>query len=174
MAKQDEKQIAVFSDLLAENRGRLFGYLYSMLHNLSDAEDLFQQTTVLMWEKFSEFQPGTDFGSWALKIAYYNVKNFQRSQDRQRRFFSEAVMEKVAESYTQVDGDANQRLEALEECVRKLSAENQKMLKMRYAEGVPIARLAELRGKTEAAMTMALSRVRKSLFRCITSRNAIG
>lgn len=169
-----EEKIAAFSDLVAAHRSRVFGYIYAMLHNLADAEDIYQQTTVLMWQKFDEFQPGTDFGSWALRIAYFNIKNFQRTQARRHVFFSDQVMEKVADSYERADADqAEERVEALVHCVRRLPTQHQQLLKQRYADNAPIKRLAETEGKSEAAMAMLLSRLRKALFRCVRSKMAL-
>lgn len=169
-----EQQIATFSELVAAHRGRVFGYIYAMLHNLADAEDIYQQTTVLMWQKFNEFEPGTDFGSWALKIAYFNIKNFQRTKSRRHVFFSDEVMEKVAESYRRAEGDRDEdRVEALVDCVRRLPEHHQLLLKRRYSDDAPVKHLAESEGKSEAAMAMMLSRLRKALFRCVRSRMAL-
>lgn len=168
-----EQHIAAFSELIAAHRSRVFGYIYAMLHNMTDAEDVYQQTTLLMWEKFGEFQPGTDFGSWALKIAYYTIKNFQRTQSRKRVFFSEAVMEKVADSYRAIDErHANERMEALVACVQRLSSKQQQLLSMRYADGTSLKTIAQREGKSEAAMSMMFGRIRKLLFRCIKLRLA--
>jgi|SRR4051794_24738261 RNA polymerase sigma-70 factor (ECF subfamily) len=168
MSVSDEQEIAAFSDLVSVHRSRVFGYIYAMLHNMSDAEDIYQQTTLLMWQKFSDFQPGSDFGSWALKIAYHNIKNFQRSMRRRHVFFSDAVMEKVLHGYeTQTTKDAENRLDALGNCVQRLPKRHQHILKRRYAESVSIRKLAIDEGKTEAAMAMLLSRLRKTIFRCV-------
>lgn len=168
-----EEKIAAFSDLVAAHRGRVFGYIYAMLHNLADAEDIYQQTTVLLWQKFDEFEPGTDFGSWALKIAYFNIKNFQRTQSRRHVFFSDQVMEKVADSYRRTAADqAEERIEALVQCVRRLPTHHQQLLKLRYADNAPVKQLAEHEGKSEAAMAMLFSRLRKGLFRCVRTKMA--
>ncbi|WP_425395567.1 sigma-70 family RNA polymerase sigma factor [Aeoliella sp.] len=175
MHSRDEHQIAAFSDLLAASRSRVFGYIYAMLHNMSDAEDIYQQTTVLLWEKFGEYQPGTEFTSWALKIAYFNIKNFQRSQHRARVFFSESVMEKVADSFlAESDREADERTEALSGCLNKLSPEQQELLRLRYSDGASVKQLAEQENKTEAAVAMVLTRLRKSLLKCIKMQMAIG
>lgn len=148
----------------------MFGYIYAMLHNMSDAEDVYQQTTVLLWEKFDEFQQGTDFTSWALKIAYYNVKNFQRTQSRARVFFSDAVMEKVAASYQSVGPtESTERADALVQCLRQLPERHRALLQLRYAESASIKQLAKQENKSEAAVSMVLTRLRKSLWRCIQS-----
>lgn len=175
MPHRDEHEIAAFSDLLAASRSRVFGYIYAMLHNMSDAEDVYQQTTVLLWEKFGEYQQGTEFTSWALKIAYFNIKNFQRSKNRTRVFFSEAVMEKVADSFLAgSDQEADERTEALAGCLAKLSDDQQTLLRQRYADGTSVKQLAQQENKTEAALSMVLTRLRKSLLKCIQTQMATG
>lgn len=175
MPDPSEEQIIAFSELVAAHRSRVFGYIYAMLMNMTDAEDVYQQTTVLMWEKFEEFQPGTEFGSWAIKIAYFNVKNFKRRQSSRRMLFSDAVMEKVADSYDRLGGGGEEdRLEALSECVAKLSAKQQNLLKLRYSENLAVKQLASLEGKSEASVSMMLGRLRRTLFHCINSKLATG
>jgi RNA polymerase sigma-70 factor (ECF subfamily) len=175
MSATDEQEIAAFSDLVSAHRSRVFGYIYAMLHNMSDAEDIYQQTTLLMWQKFEDFQLGTDFGSWALKIAYHNIKNFQRSARRQHVFFSDAVMEKVLQCYEAHSvKDAQDRLDALGKCVQRLPERHQHILKQRYSENVSIRDLAMSERKTEAAIAMLLTRLRKTIFRCVQAHTVSG
>ena len=49
---------AEFAELLRQHQSQLFGYIHSLLRNLSDADDLFQQTTLILWKKFGEFERG--------------------------------------------------------------------------------------------------------------------
>jgi RNA polymerase sigma-70 factor (ECF subfamily) len=175
MPATDEQEVAVFSELIAAHRSRVFGYIYAMLHNMSDAEDIYQQTTLLLWQKFDEFEPNSDFCNWALKIAYYNIKNFQRTARRRHALFSDEVMTRVAQFYeSQTGRQAEERLDALSHCVRRLPERHQRILRQRYTDGVSIRELAELEGKTEAAMTMLLSRLRKTIFRCVQARFVSG
>src|SRR5690606_22678746 len=111
---------------------------------------------------------------WALKIAYFNIKNFQRTQRRRHVFFSDQVMEKVADSYRRSGADqAEERVEALVQCVRRLPTHHQQLLKQRYSDNEPVKHLAEHEGKSEAAMAMLLSRLRKALFRCVRAKMAL-
>jgi RNA polymerase sigma-70 factor (ECF subfamily) len=175
MPAPNEQEVAVFSELIAAHRSRVFGYIYAMLHNMSDAEDIYQQTTLLLWQKFDEFEPDTDFCGWALKIAYYNIKNFQRTARRRHAFFSDEVMTRVAQCYeSQSTRRAEDRLDALSHCVRRLPERHQNLLRQRYTDGVSIRDLAEREGKTEAAITMLLSRLRKTVFQCVQARFVSG
>src|SRR5256885_11420768 len=97
-ARDDERDPVLFATLLRENRSRVFGYLLALVQNLSDAEDLYQQTALVLWEKFSQYEPGTDFGTWAVSVAHYCAVNFLRRQSRRRTLFSDAVLTRLVET----------------------------------------------------------------------------
>lgn len=169
MADQDEQAIAEFSRLLVEARSRVFGFIRSMVHNSVDAEDIYQQTTIVLWTKFHEFQPGTSFVNWALAIAQYKIKKFYEKVARDRLWFDERVISLVAESYADPmpsDG-GSERMAGLLQCLEKLPTRHRRLLQLRYTSGLSIRALAQHEEKTEAAITMSLSRLRKSLLECI-------
>ena len=41
--------------LLRQHQTQLFGYIYSLVRDLDDADDLFQQTSLVLWDKFDQF-----------------------------------------------------------------------------------------------------------------------
>jgi RNA polymerase sigma-70 factor (ECF subfamily) len=41
-----------FAELLRRHQTQLFGFIYSLLRDLDDADDLFQQTSLVLWDKF--------------------------------------------------------------------------------------------------------------------------
>ena len=52
----DPQQYERFVSLFAQVHDNLFAYVYSLLPHRSDAEDVFQQTSLVLWRKFGEFQ----------------------------------------------------------------------------------------------------------------------
>ena len=42
---------------LRQHQTQLFGYIYSLVRDLDDADDLFQQTSLVLWDKFDQFDP---------------------------------------------------------------------------------------------------------------------
>jgi RNA polymerase sigma-70 factor (ECF subfamily) len=67
-----------FLGLYATHAPWLRGYLLCLVPRWADAEEIFQRCTVLLWEKFDQFEPGTDFEAWACNIARAQVRNFDR------------------------------------------------------------------------------------------------
>ena len=51
----DPKRYDEFAHLLQRSAGQIVAYLHALLLNWSDAEDVFQETCLLLWEKFDEF-----------------------------------------------------------------------------------------------------------------------
>src|SRR5260221_10163530 len=57
--------------LITRHQRQVFAYIYTLVPDRHDAEDLLQETSVVICEKFDEFVPGTDFVAWACQIAWW-------------------------------------------------------------------------------------------------------
>ena len=68
-----------FVRLYTASSRRIYTYILTLLPNRTDAEDVFQDVSVLLWEKFPEFTPGTQFSAWACRIAYFKALSFGRA-----------------------------------------------------------------------------------------------
>ncbi|MBX3434524.1 MAG: sigma-70 family RNA polymerase sigma factor [Pirellulales bacterium] len=164
-----------FSELLQRSRSRVYGLIYAIVLNTTDTEDLFQQTAALLWEKFDEFQPGTDFAAWALKVARYNAANFVRSRRRERqRLTSAAIDDLYSASVATEDGDSETRLEALKGCLAKLSDADRSLVFRCYGAGLPIKEVAQQQGRSANALYAALHRIRRNLLECVKRTLAAG
>src|ERR1700689_3778613 len=82
---------AGFADYLRQHQSQLFGYIHSLVRDLNDAEDLFQQTTMILWNKFDEFDRARRFIAWGCGVARLEVANFLRARGRQHLYFSDEL-----------------------------------------------------------------------------------
>src|SRR5262245_41105154 len=87
----DGRSKAEFAELLRRDQSRLLAYLHSLVRDLDDAEDLFQQTTVILWKKFSDFDRARSFFAWAAGVARFEAANFLRTRGRHRLYFSDEL-----------------------------------------------------------------------------------
>ncbi|MCX7009597.1 MAG: hypothetical protein NTY53_20530 [Kiritimatiellaeota bacterium] len=60
--------------LMTQHQRHIFSYIYTLIPNQHDAADILQETSLVICEKFHEFQPGTDFVAWACQIAWWRVR----------------------------------------------------------------------------------------------------
>ncbi len=110
-----------FAVLLRQHQTQLFGYIYSLVRDLDDADDLFQQTSLVLWEKFAQFDAARSFISWACGVARYEVLNFVRSHHRDRLYFSDELNLAMIEAQAALDDERlEERRDALSSCMRKL------------------------------------------------------
>jgi RNA polymerase sigma-70 factor (ECF subfamily) len=162
---------AEFARLLHEVQRELFSFIFVMLQNRADAEDVYQQCAVVLWKKFSTFTPGTSFLSWAIQVARYEIKDFVKARRRRKVFFSDAVLDAIAISYQPEHRNLeDQRLEALDKCVSMLSDRSRRLLYACYAVDRDYRKIAQAEGKTMTAIYQVISRIRKSLYICVQQK----
>jgi RNA polymerase sigma-70 factor (ECF subfamily) len=161
-------QDAEFARLLHDAHRELFGFIFALLQNRADAEDVYQQCAVILWKKFSAFTPGTNFIAWAIRIAQYEIKDFIKARRRRKVYFTDAMLDAIAVTYHSKLSDLQKdRLEALAHCIDKLNEQDRNMLHQFYAAERDYHEIAASAGKTVAAIYKAASRIRKALYVCV-------
>ncbi len=76
----------------------MYAYSLTLVPHRPDAEDIFQNVGVTLWEKFDEFEEGTNFGAWACRIAWFKVLDFQQKRQRVPTPLSQSVLEKIKQT----------------------------------------------------------------------------
>jgi RNA polymerase sigma-70 factor, ECF subfamily len=154
--------------LLGSHERGLFAYVYTLVPNWQDAEEIMQQVRIRIWQDFDRYDPAKPFGSWARAIAYYAVLTYRRKKGREREYFSESVLEKVSVAYESAIVDStHDRRAALQQCLGRLSERNRQIVENYYFSADPASKLAERLSMTPNALRQLLFRIRKTLFHCI-------
>lgn len=145
---------------------QLYGFVSTLVFNWSDVEDVIQETSSIMWSKFDEFEEGTDFAAWAIRIAKYRILNLVRSRKR-KLFLSEPAMEAIAGEMLLSSDNEDHRLDALRRCVSRLPEKDRKILGLRYERGATAKGVADKLGQNVNTFYKNLSRIHFWLFRCV-------
>ncbi|HZU35693.1 MAG TPA: sigma-70 family RNA polymerase sigma factor [Gemmataceae bacterium] len=160
---------AEFAAQLRAVQTRLYAYIYSLVHEFNDADDLFQQTALILWKKFGEFDRERSFFSWACGIARLEVLNFLRNRGRHRLYFSDDLNLLLIEAHEEVaEPELMERRQALATCIAKLRERDQELLLECYQESGGVNQAAERRGRSPQSVFNSLRRIRRALFMCIT------
>ena len=160
----------LFLRLFLQNERRLYAYILTLLPNRADADDVLQEACLVMWDKFDEQDPPSDFTAWGCRIAYFKVLDFCKKSQRCRVRFSQEMLERVAQTAVE-HADTLQldaRREALAGCIAKLSARDRDLLTRRFAEGATTQSAAAQVGRSVDAVYKALAKIRHALFDCVT------
>lgn len=161
-----------FSDLLWAHHTQLFGYLYAMVHDVNDAEDLYQETITVLWAKFDEYRDGTSFFGWARTIARYKMLNFMRDR-KHRPHLSDDLEATVGRCFDTFDADLLQaRLTALQDCKERLGEDDRSLVNACYGSERNLRQTAEMLGRSPKSVYDAIGRIRSALMKCIKARLA--
>lgn len=163
----DRRENDSFVELLTRHQRQIGSYLFSLVHDVHDVDDLLQQTSIILWRKFEEFQPGSDFVRWACNIAHFEAMNFVRSRRRQRLYFNEEVMAKLAETRAEEAAAQEPRMRALSSCLEKLNPSDRETIRECYDDRQKIKEAAGRLNRSADSVYQSLRRIRSALYDCI-------
>jgi RNA polymerase sigma-70 factor (ECF subfamily) len=166
----DDQRVQQFSRLLVANQRRIHGFILSLVHDRSAAADVLQDVSVLLWEKFDLFEPGTDFGAWGMAVAQRTVFNWRRKQKKVPLPLEDELLAVLADEAVKVSCEYDDRRVALGKCLQGLSDENRDLLLARYELARSVASIAERLGRSRVAVYKRLNRIRRLLLDCINGR----
>ncbi|MEZ6040542.1 MAG: sigma-70 family RNA polymerase sigma factor [Planctomycetaceae bacterium] len=156
-----------FARLLVAHDRSLRQYIALFLPRRADVEEVLQQTAAALWEKFDEFDTSREFLPWATRFAYFEVLNYRKERARSRVFYSEDVMQALADTQRELSVELQFRESILQECLSELGSEDHLLLQRRYSEEATIKSLSEETGRTVKSLYRRLDRIRELLATCI-------
>lgn len=162
-----------FAQLLATCQRPVFLYALSLVHQAADAEEILQETNLVLWRKFDEFQPGTNFVRWACRVAYFEVLKFRQKKAGPERLFSNDFIEAVAAETEGLLEESDTRRRALAVCLNKLNEQDRRLVTERYRPGATTRTVAEAFGRSVQGTRKALHRIRMALLACIERTLAV-
>ena len=156
-----------FVSLLTLNYYQIHAFILTMVPNKTDTEDILQNTIIYMWEHFDDFSPGTNFLSWAVTIAKFQVLTYRKSITRSKVHLSETALDLLIENNVKFSTHTDERYEALQKCIGKLPEKEQDFLKKIFTQGSSVKNIAENIGASINVVYKRLSRLKGILLDCI-------
>lgn len=147
-------------------------FVRRLVPSRNDADDILQDVSIVLWEKFDEFRRGADFKAWACGIARFKVLSWLRDRGRDRLVLDTDVVELVAEESLRVESLLEQQRVALESCFQKISKTERDLLARAYHRDAKIQDVAATSGRSVGGFYQWLHRMRQLLLKCISRRLA--
>jgi RNA polymerase sigma-70 factor (ECF subfamily) len=164
---EQARQAEEFVRLFAANHYRLFAYIMALMHDRTDAEEVFQEASLVLWREFARFRPGADFMPWACAIALNQMRKFWRQRRRDKHTFSVALLEDLASQAIEMQSEFDARRQALADCLKRLPVVDRSVVELYYGAKRTADEVAEKLGKSTHAIYKALTRARQRLYECI-------
>jgi RNA polymerase sigma-70 factor, ECF subfamily len=157
----------LFSELITRHQSELYGYIFAVVRNWEDADDLYQAVCLILWSKFESFRPGSSFFAWARQTAKITVSNFL-SRKPLPKYVTEDLLDDLADSIVKSHLDETELyLAALESCRAKLGTSDQELLQLHYAEDLGSRQIADRLRRSQSSVCNSLNRIRIWLLDCV-------
>jgi RNA polymerase sigma-70 factor (ECF subfamily) len=163
----DDARMERFAQLLATCQRKVFLYVLGLVHHAADAEEILQETNLVLWRKFDRYQAGTAFDRWACRIAYFEVLKFREKRGRSQQLFSTEFVESLAVETENTLERLDSRRDALAHCLGKLRQDDRRLVMHRYQQDATTQSVAAALGRSVQGTRKALHRIREALLVCV-------
>jgi RNA polymerase sigma-70 factor (ECF subfamily) len=142
-------------------------YVRRLVPLRADADDVMQEVSVVLWEKFDSFRERSDFKAWAFGVARFEVLAWLRDKGRDRLVLDDEVVSKLAEESAADEPRLARQREALEACMEKVPHAQRELMMEAYQPDARIQSVAERSGRTVPGFYQWLHRMRRALLDCV-------
>jgi RNA polymerase sigma-70 factor (ECF subfamily) len=154
--------------LITRHQAAIYAYILTIHPNRVAAQDILQETNLVICRKIAEFEPGSNFKAWSFRIAYWQtMAHLKRVQRSGLVTLEPDVLELIALEAEDELVDFEDRHFALRSCLEKLPAGDTSILLAHYQSGESIAEISGRLGRSRDALKQVLLRIRRTLRTCI-------
>ncbi len=162
----DNQQVEQFLTLFMDAQKSIYTYILTLIPSRSDADDIMQETLMVMWRKFSEFEQDREFVAWGVGIAKFQIMSYRKKQARKPYQFSDETFEALADM--KIDSKlTDRRLTVLQDCLKKLSQRDYQVMKMLYEKKVSTQHIAEAINRSIHTVYKMVPKIHGLLHDCI-------
>ena len=158
-----------FVGLITQHQSALSAFCHGLVPDSAGAEEILQEANLVIWNKRSDFEPGTNFRAWAFKIVRFQVLAWRKREARRaaRFLFDDELVEQLAVTAETLSDSHDRRLEALRGCLEKLDEGDRALIDDHYEIGLPMEEHARRAGRSVGALRQVLYRIRNTLRLCV-------
>ena len=161
------EQAGRFVSQLMACQHQIYSFILTLVPNLSDADDLMQETAAVMWRKYETSEPISNFSAWGKMIARNKVLNYYTKRKNERLLFNDDLLHDVIEREERASRETAQRLKTLQSCITKLRENDRRLVQLLYERNITIKSLAERVQRPVQGLYKAMARIHNTLLLCM-------
>jgi RNA polymerase sigma-70 factor (ECF subfamily) len=143
-----------FGELYERYVDRIYNYIFYRTGDVAEAEDLTARVFYRALGHIGEYQArGAPFAAWLYRIAHNLVANWYRDRSRHKNIRLDDIAglaERGASPHQHAEH--NEETQALLRAIRKLPAERQQLLILKFGNELSNDEIARVMGRTEGAI----------------------
>lgn len=163
MVSFDEHTLRV-QQLFVLHQGALKAFVLALWPDFAEADDVMQEVFLVITRKAADFQPESNFLSWARTIARYEVWTARRKKERSQiqPEVLEALQAACPEGFA-----SGHKLHALAQCMGQLAPKAQEIMQLRYQHEHGPGEIAKRLCRSVNSINVALAKARVALRECM-------
>ena len=155
--------VAAWEPLVHAHQEAVFRFVYLLLGDPDDAEDVAQETFLRAWDHLERFDTTRPLRPWLLSIAKNLASNWRRSAGRYLSALTRAFHDEPASASIEEKSTQHMQASELWDAVQSLKASEQQIVYLRYFLDIPVAEAAEVLQIAEGTVKSRLSRALEKL-----------
>jgi len=163
----ESPQLEAVLEQFSQYQRRLYLYILALVVSPADAEEVLQETNIVVWRKCDQFQPGSDFRAWVFRIALLEIRKFHERRRKQGLSLSDELLEQLSTTYQEQEDLLENRRERLANCLEKLRPDDRRLVGDVYGRGLEVPHLSEQSGREKTSIYRSLRRIRRMLVECV-------
>jgi RNA polymerase sigma-70 factor (ECF subfamily) len=172
----EEQHTAEVQGLFIQYLPVVRSYILSMLPNFSLADDVAQETFLVVSRKATDFDLETSFPAWVKTIARLKTLEAIRRERGRHVFLSEEVLDALSlgeEGEFPQASEVENKIELLNACIEDLAPQAKRSIEYRYRRDLPPPQIAEMMECSVQSVHVTLSRARVFLRECIRRKSQV-
>lgn len=158
---------------LARHQGLMQAYAYAIVNDLHLMEDVVQETSLFVAERWAQLPPEHAAAErWLKGVLRRKSLEALREKPGDHLHLDEAALARLDEAFDEPEPDRAQRVAALRHCLDHLAGRARSVLEARHVEGEGCERIAARIGRPVATVYTILKRARQALADCVERRLA--
>ena len=159
-----------FLRLLMDSQRQIYAFILASVHNISDADDIMQDVSTVMWHRFKDYDPKSNFTAWGIGIARKLILSFYSKKKRGRFHFDNKILESLKDIACSKIDEADRRVEFLRGCIKQLTEKDRKFIELRYNQNLKTNAIANRVGLSTNVAYRAMAKIHGLLQLCIQRR----
>lgn len=162
--------VGAYKEVVKRYQSKLFAYLYRLVGNKEEAEDILQNVFVKVYKNINRFDTKRKFSSWIYRIAHNEAVNFLKKRGRRRVVSFEDIetskdkLDTASLAKSPIDAWISKELKIeMQRALDKLPAKYKEALTLKYFLDKSYEEMSEILGKPVNTVGTLLNRAKKKL-----------
>jgi len=166
-----------YQELIRRYQSKLFSYLYRLVRNREESEDLLQSVFLKVYKNIKSFNTQKNFSSWIYRIAHNEAVNFLKKKSK-KHFISIEDIQNSKDKLEIIDIQKNpidswiakELKKEMNEALEKLPLKYKEALILRYYYDNSYEEMSKILGKPVNTVGTLLNRAKKKLMEVMKER----